>query len=61
MVTSLWGRSIALLPRFLCLERQKASGTAKRTEATARVKRVGDGTDFVELSPCSLLWATPLV
>lgn len=61
MVTSLWGCSVASLPHFLHLQRQKASGMAKRTEAAAKVKRVGDGTDFVELSPCSLLWATPLV
>lgn len=60
MVTSLWGFSIASLPHFLHLERQKASRMGNGPKAAAGVRRAGSGTDFVELSPYSLLWATPL-
>lgn len=61
MVTSLWGFSVASLPHFLHLEGQKASGAGNGTKAEAGVRRAGSGTDFVELSPDGLLWATPLV
>ena len=60
MVTSLWGFSVASLPHFLALERQKAGGRGMGPRLQQGVRRAGRDTDSVELAPENLLRATPL-
>lgn len=60
MVTCPQGSPVASLPPFLHPERQSSLQDRSGTEAPAGVNKAGGGTDFVEISPHSFPWATPL-